>query len=124
MNAAALVVMLAVSCSKSPAGPTAQETRLRQQLSIPANVPVKDLGVVELSAQVPRQVSLGAGSDCLLTPTVMADGNLMINLFCEAKTADGKTLSSHSRITVRSGQQYVTSFDGLLVVFTPKLKAE
>jgi hypothetical protein len=124
MNVAALVVMLAVGCSKSPAGPSAQETKLRQQLSIPANMPFTDLGVIELSAQVPKQVSFGAGRDCLLTPTVLPDGNLMINLFSEAKTADGKTLSEHSRITVRSGQQCAVTLDGLLVVFTPKLKTE
>jgi hypothetical protein len=119
-----LAAMLSVSCSKSPVGAAAHETRLRQQLSIPANRPFKDLGVVELAAQTPREVSLGTGRICLLTPTVLTDGNLLINLASEAKTAEGKTLSTHSRITVRSGQQCVLSIDGLLVGFTPKLKAE
>ena len=116
--------MLACGCSQSPVGPAASEARIREQLSIPAETPIKDLGVVELSAKVPRQVSLGPGSDCLITPAVLADGTLQLNLASETKTADGKLLRSHSLINLHSGQQCVVSIDGQLVVMTPKLKAE
>lgn len=124
MSAAALMVTLAVGCSKSPGKPTTQEARLSQELSIPANTPFTNLGVVELSLQAPNRVSLGKDRYCLLSPTVLADHELLINLTSEAKTSDGKILSTHSKITVHSGQQCVVPLDGQLVAFTPKLKVE
>src|SRR5947209_6723751 len=51
---------------------------------------MRDLGVVELSPNVPKHVSLGHGKDCVVTLAVLPDGDYQMNIFTETKTADGK----------------------------------
>ena len=122
-NTAILVVMLAVGCSKNQSEPTAQGQNVRQVSSLPADMPKKDLGEVELSASILKRVSLDAGKECVITPTVLADGSLQMDLAVETKTADGKIQRlGKSRITSRPGQQSGVTVGGMMVSLTPKLK--
>jgi hypothetical protein len=124
LGAAALVAMTAAGCSKSPSGPAQQETKLRQKWPVPANMTVKELGVVEFSPHTPKRVSLGDGRDCVLTPTGLADGNLQVDLVVETKVSDGKTERLQSRLITPPGMPCAISVGSSMVSLTPKLKPE
>jgi hypothetical protein len=59
---------------------------------------MKDLGVVELRAGVPKRVHVGAGKDCTFTATVLTNGLVRLNLLYEWKheVIDGVKTQSHS----------------------------
>jgi len=86
---------------------------------------VTDLGVIELSDRVPTQLDLGAGQNCIITPTVLSDGNIQMEIAVEGKTADGKVEQlGQSRLTARPGQQCAISVGDKMIALTPKLKNE
>jgi hypothetical protein len=118
-----LVTLLAVSCSKSPSEHPGQAENVRQSSSPPADMPTADLGEVELTASTPKRVSLAAGKECIIIPTVLADGSIQMDLPVESKAADGKIQrSGRSRLTQRAGQQCGITVGGMMVSLTPKLK--
>jgi len=124
-SATVLVALFAVGCSESPSEPAVQATNVRQVSSLPADMPTKDLGEVELTAQTQKRVSLGDGKDCVITPTVLADGNLQMDLSVERKGDDGKIQRlAQSRLTARPGQQCAISIGDMMVSLTPRLKAQ
>jgi hypothetical protein len=49
-----------------------------------------DLGEVERSGPTLKRVTLGAGKECVITPTLLADGNLEMDLAIDTKASDGK----------------------------------
>ena len=124
-SATVLVTLLAVSCSKSPSEPTGQATNVRQVSSLPADMPTADLGQVELTASTQKRVTLGEGKDCVITPTVLPDGNLQMELVVETKTGDGKVQRlGPSRLTARPGQHCAISVGSTMVGLTPQLKTQ
>ena len=124
-NAAVLVAAFAVSCSKSPSEPTGQATNVRQVSSLPANMPKADLGEVEFTAHTQKRVSLGEGKECVITPTVLPDGSLQMDLAVERKDTEGKVQRlAQSRLTARPGQQCAISVGDTMVSLTPKLKIQ
>jgi hypothetical protein len=123
-NASLLVVMLAVSCSKASSELAGEPKNVRQVSSLPADMPTVDLGEVELTASTPKRVSLADGKECVITPTLLADGSIQMDLAVESKAADGKMQRlGQSRITQRAGQQCGITVGGMMVSLTPKLKA-
>jgi hypothetical protein len=92
---------------------------------------VTEWGVVELSSDVPKHLSLGDGNDCTLSATLLPDGNLQIVIKTKEKLARGETpagfpagmpVDETKTITVPSGEA-ITSYVGhKLVRFTPQLK--
>jgi hypothetical protein len=124
-SATVLITLLAVSCSKSPSEPTGQAANVRQVSSLPADMPTADLGQVELTASTQKRVSLGDGKDCVITPTVLPDGNLQMELVVETKAADGKVQHvGQARLTARPGQQCAISVGSTIVSLTPTLKTK
>jgi hypothetical protein len=92
-----------------------------------------DWGVVELSPNTPKHLSLGDGADCTLTTTLSADGKLIIAIGSESKTTAednipgmpvGTPMHLTQTMTVASGTPILGCYVGSkLVRFTPKLKA-
>ncbi len=125
ISATVLVTLLVTSCSKSPGEPTGPATNVRQVSSLPADMPTADLGPVELTASTQKRVSLGEGKDCIITPTVLPDGNLQMELVVESKAGDGKVQRlGQSRLTARPGQQCAVSVGSTMVSLTPKLATQ
>ncbi len=111
MSTVALFAAWTVSCSTTSHNRSANE---------------RNLGVVELSPHVPKRVSLGHGKDCVITLTVLADGNYLMDISIETKTADGKTEPScTSRLEQRPDQKDcgVTVGD-TMIILTPKVRVE
>ena len=124
MGAVFTIVLTASGCSKTPGQPTAQAVKLRQELSIPADTPLKDFGVVELIERTPKQLSLPEGKDCVLTVTTLADGNLQMVFTSESTMPGGLPTRVEQTATVPSGRQVVCSVDGVGVALMPIVKVK
>lgn len=90
-----LLAVLAVGCSQLTADEAAD---LRQSFGIPADMPMKDLGVVELRAGMPKRVHVGPGKHCTITATVLTNGSVQLNLLYESKgeVVGGVKTQTHS----------------------------
>jgi regulator of replication initiation timing len=92
---------------------------------IPPPANVTDLGMIEISDRAPTQFDLGAGQNCVVTPTVLSDGNIQMEIAVEVKTDDGKVEQlGQSRLTARPGQQCAISVGDMMISLTAKLKTE
>jgi hypothetical protein len=110
-----LVALLSASCLTSP----------RQASSGSCPTPMAELGVIALSASIPKIVSLGAGTNCTITPTVLPGGELQLELAVETPIADSTaTRLCQTRFTARLGVHHTVSVGELLIGLTPTLKAE
>ena len=90
-----LLAVLAVGCSRMTAD---EEADVRKSFGVPADMPMKDLGEVELRAGIPKRVSVGWGKDCTIAATVLTNGLVQMNLVYETKgeVIDGVKTQSHS----------------------------
>jgi len=93
-SAAVLFAVLAVACSRTKG----EEAKLRQEFSIPADMLVKDLGVIGLIPDTPKRLSLGPGKDCTITAAVLTNGIIQMNLAYESKEeiVEGKAVQAYS----------------------------
>src|SRR5262245_25640395 len=92
-----LLAVLAVGCSGMTAD---EEADWRKSFGIAADMPMKDLGEVELRAGIPKRVSIGGGKDCTITATVLTNGLVQLNLLYKSKGEvidDVKTQSQSER---------------------------
>jgi hypothetical protein len=114
--AVATVTALTLSCSQNASEPTAEASD--------ASASAKNLGVVELSDATPSRVDLGAGKECIITPKVISDNALQIDIVVEAKDAAGnpKRVGS-SRVTTLAGQSFAISVGDTTVAMTPQIKS-
>jgi hypothetical protein len=94
-----LLVFLAVGCSRMSA---VEETEVRQSFGIPADMPLKALGVVELRVGTPKRVTVDSGKDCTFTAIVLTNGRVDLNMLYESRgeVLDGVKTESYSE---RSG---------------------
>jgi hypothetical protein len=90
-----LLAVLTFGCSRMTAE---EEAAVRQSFGVPADMPMEDLGEVELRARIPKRVRLSAGKDCTITATVLTNGLVHMNVLCEFKDEiiDGVKTPSHS----------------------------
>ncbi len=103
-----LMAAVVIGCSRMTAE---EQDEVRRSFGVPANVPMKDLGVVELRAGTPKRVRLGAGKFCTITATVLTNGmvqitkdavertdQVILNLLYESngEIIDGVRTQSHS----------------------------
>ena len=90
-----LLGVLAVGCSRMTAD---EEADVRKSFGVPADMPMKNLGVVELRAGMPKRVHVGSGKDCTFTATVLTNGLVQLNLLYEwqGEVIDGVKTQSHS----------------------------
>ena len=89
-----LLAVLAFGCSRMTA---VEEAEVRQSFDIPADMPMKDLGEVELRDGIPKRVRVGWGKDCIITATVLTNGLVQMNLAYESKgeVIDGVKTQPH-----------------------------
>ena len=86
--------VLAVGCSSMTAD---EEADVRKSFGVPDDMPMKDLGEVELRDGIPKRVRVGWGKDCIITATVLTNGLVQMNLVCESKgeVIDGVKTQPH-----------------------------
>jgi hypothetical protein len=89
---AALTAVGVVGCSET----NARDVNLRQEFSIPPDMPVRDLGVVELRADMPKRILLGDGKDCTITATLLTNGLLQMDVAYTAKEEVVKGQTTHN----------------------------
>jgi hypothetical protein len=77
-----LLAVLTVGCSRMTAS---EEADVRKSFGVPADMPMKDLGEVELRAGIPKRVRVAWGKDCTITATVLTNGLVQMNLVYEFK---------------------------------------
>jgi hypothetical protein len=89
------LAVLAIGCSKMSAD---EEADLRKSFGLPPDVPMLDLGVVELRAGIPNRVRVGWGKYCTLTATRLTNDFVQINLLYESESEvmDGVRTPHHS----------------------------
>lgn len=76
----ALVTVLSAGCSgMSPE----VEAEVRQSFGVPADMPMKDLGVVELREGIPKRLSVCPGNYCTFRATVVTNDRLKLDIFFE-----------------------------------------
>lgn len=82
-----------------------------------------DLGALELSDGIAASFDLGGGTNCVITPTAMSDGNAAMQITMGVTNADG-TVSElgTSRLTARPGQQCSISVGDRMIALAVKLK--
>jgi len=82
-----------------------------------------DLGSLELQSDVAVQFDLGGGTNCIVTPTVLSDGNNTMQIKVGVTNADG-TFSELgvSRITARPGQHCSISVGDRMIALAVRLK--
>src|SRR6185295_15034033 len=88
----ALAAVTLVNCSKM----NARDGKLRQEFSIPADMPVRDLGVLELRPDTPKRIVLSDGKDCTITATPLTNGLLQMNVAYSAKEEVVKGETTHN----------------------------
>jgi len=90
-----LLAVLTVGCSRMTAD---EEADVRKAFGVPADMPMKDLGEVELRAGIPKRVRVDWGKDCTITATVLTNGLVQMNLVYEfeGEVLDGVKTQSHS----------------------------
>ena len=85
---------------------------------------VTDLGVVELSNRTPMRLDLGEGKECVVTTTVLDDGQLQMVFTSESKGPDGLTIQKEHTVTVLPDRQIIISALDAVVSLTPTLKTK
>jgi len=90
-----LLTVLAVGCSKMTA---VEEAEVRQSFGLPADMPLKNLGMVELHPGIPKRASARRGEDCTVTATVLTNGAVRLNLHYESRgeVVDGVKIQPYS----------------------------
>ena len=78
-----------------------EEHDVRLSFGLPADIPIKNLGVVELRVGIPKRVRVGWGKVCTITATVLTNGSVQLSLLYESKgeVIDGVKTQSHSERT-------------------------
>ena len=84
-----------------------------------------DLGMLELSGGTSTRFDLGGGTNCVVTPTALADGNNVMQITTELTNADG-TVSElgTSRLTARPGQHCSISVGDRRIALAVRLKTQ
>ncbi len=82
---------------------------------------VTDLGVVELSDRTPMRLNLGEGKECMLTTTVLDNGQLRM-VFTFESQIDGIPIQTEQTATVLPGRQIAQIINGVEIALKPTLK--
>jgi hypothetical protein len=89
------------------------------------NVTTTDLGILELSDGTAARFDLGGGTNCVVTPTALPDGNATMQITLGLANADGTMLQlGTSRITARPGQHCSISVGDRMIALTVQLKKQ
>jgi hypothetical protein len=84
-----------------------------------------DLGSLELADGGPVRFDLGGGTNCVVTPKALSDGNVSMQLLMVLGNADGTTTDlGQGRITARPGQYCSISVGDRMIGLAVKIKPE
>jgi hypothetical protein len=88
-------------------------------------LPTTDLGMLDFAEGVAARFDLGGGTNCVVTPTVLPDGNVMMQIAMAATNTDGtSTELGTGRITARFGQHCSISVGDRMIALGVKPKTE
>ncbi len=92
---AVLLAVLAVGYTRMKANERAE---LLASFGLPADMPLKDLGAMELRVGIPKRVSAGWGKDCTVTATVLTNDRVRLSLLYESRreVIDGVKVQPYS----------------------------
>jgi hypothetical protein len=83
-----------------------------------------DLGVLELTEGTAARFDLGGGTNCVVTPTTLPDGNATMEIKLGVTNADGTNSDlGTSRLTARPGQHCSISVGDRMIALAVTLKA-
>ena len=110
----------AVASSEQPTAMVVSELKISTE-----TLPETDLGSLEIQSGVAVNFDLGGGTNCIVTPTALADGNNTMQIKVGVKNADG-TFSELgvSRITARPGQHCSISVGDRMIALAVTLKPQ
>jgi hypothetical protein len=94
---------------------------------VPSVPPVEttDLGPLEMVDGAAERFDLGGGTNCVVTPKALSDGNVALQLNMTFNNADGTaTELGQGRITARPGQSCSISIGDRMIGMSVKLKQE
>lgn len=97
----------AISCSKAPAAKA-----------------IKDFGVVELTENTPKRLSLAEGKEAFLTATTLPDGLVHLVFKSESKPLFGTSTRLQQETTIPPGEHIIMSVDGVVIGFKPTVKTQ
>ena len=105
--------------------PTAVSEVVKATADSPPHRDTTELGSLELQSGVAVQFDLGGGTNCIVTPTALADGNNMMEIKVGVTNADGAFSEvGTSRLTARPGQHCSISVGDRMVALAVTLKPQ
>jgi hypothetical protein len=115
-------VKLAAASVAPPAVTLASDVKVRTSAP-PANE--TDLGSIEFADGIAVRFDLGSGTNCVVTPKVLSDGNAEMQISIEVTNTDGTTsLLGQSSLTARPGQRCSITVGDRWITVAPKLKTQ
>ena len=89
----------------------------------PSKPPLLVLGVVELSDGIPSRYYVGSGENCVITPSVLHDDRLDLEVAFDRREATGEqTRLASTRVKTVAGRPVEVSFRFIRFTFTPRIK--
>jgi hypothetical protein len=105
------------------AAPLSPQQGQAAHVTTPSEAGETDLGMVELADGVPARFDLGGGTNCVVTPRGLPDGNITMEVKTEVTSADGITSKlAMSQLTARPGQYCSISVGDRMIALGAKLK--
>ena len=113
-----------VTQARQVAALSVQQQLPPSELAAPSTPPgVKDFGAVELSDQTPTRLDLGQNHECLVTATMLDDGQLQM-VFTSGSEIEGVPVQTEHTTTAFLGQPMALVIDGVEIALSPTLKAK
>jgi predicted RNase H-like nuclease (RuvC/YqgF family) len=111
--------------ASSEQGRVTAVTEVVKKTDASSRLDTTDFGSLELQNGVAVQFDLGGGTNCIITPTTMSDGNNMMQIKVGVTNADG-TFSELgvSRLTARPGQHCSISVGDRMIALAVTLKTQ
>ena len=103
--------------------PTAVSEVVKATADSPPHRDTTDLGSLELQSGIAVHWDLGGGTNCMVTPTALSDGNNMMEIKVGVTNADGSFSElGQSRLTTRPGQHCSISVGDRMIALAVTLK--
>ena len=103
--------------------PTAVSEVVKATADSPPHRDTTDLGSLELQSGIAVHWDLGGGTNCMVTPTALSDGNNMMEIKVGVTNADGSFSElGQSRLTARPGQHCSISVGDRMIALAVTLK--
>lgn len=81
-----------------------------------------DLGELELQDGIAARFELGGGTNCVVTPAALSDGNIAVRVVISTTNADGTTSFGQWRVDTRPDKQFAIEVGDRAIAMAVKLK--